>query len=406
MVQLQGYGMQFFITRYTAGKVVRQLKLTSTFFTGLLVFAAATSASAQNMVINGDFEQPNVSTVLQTAGLDDLTPWLTFYGQNGVDQNDNPLTDCADTTGTWIFDKDHCNDGTLVPGWRVVWSDTGEPGRLEIQRHYIGEAWPHGGDQKAELDTHHRVATNPLIAYEDMDNNVSILQTLNTCPGGVYEVSYWWKPRTSVPGDSSMSVIIDDQNYTTHNSTILDAPTWQQGQFAFSATKSESVLQFRSWGQTTTFGVFLDDVSVVETVPCSFVPPQCTYEPGVDVCESGMPSTLELSYDASSDSAFTQSPGSFSIEPLVPSTAYPQPVTIKVYDSKGIWMQTETGVNKDDTFVVIGQRANGKIGPRLTVEIWDENGALFQTVMFHTSCSEPLFVGDEFGGISVVGFTH
>ena len=38
------------------------------------------------------------------------------------------------------------------------------------------------------------------------------------------------------------------------------------------------------------------------------------------------------------------------------------------------------------------------------VFIYDMEGNLLQTVKFHTSCSQPLFIGDQFGSLNMVGF--
>lgn len=45
-----------------------------------------------------------------------------------------------------------------------------------------------------------------------------------------------------------------------------------------------------------------------------------------------------------------------------------------------------------------------KLNNNLTVEIFDENDNLLQTVTFHASCSQPLSVGNVFGGIELVTF--
>jgi len=58
-----------------------------------------------------------------------------------------------------------------------------------------------------------------------------------------------------------------------------------------------------------------------------------------------------------------------------------------------------------DLITISGPR--NRIPPRLRFEIWSMNGLvpfeLVQIVQFHTSCSQDLFVGDEFGAIAVWG---
>jgi len=46
----------------------------------------------------------------------------------------------------------------------------------------------------------------------------------------------------------------------------------------------------------------------------------------------------------------------------------------------------------------------GKLRADTYVHIFDPAGELLQTIKFHTSCSQPLALGDEFGGVQVVGF--
>ena len=57
------------------------------------------------------------------------------------------------------------------------------------------------------------------------------------------------------------------------------------------------------------------------------------------------------------------------------------------------------------TIEVVGTRQ--KISPRTTFRIYDtQGGTLLETVQFHTSCSQPLNAGDEFGSIRVLSATH
>ena len=72
-------------------------------------------------------------------------------------------------------------------------------------------------------------------------------------------------------------------------------------------------------------------------------------------------------------------------------------------------------VNSRSGTVVIGQsfevtgEATGKkwIPPKLIIEITDPaTGEMVQSVEFHTSCSQPLNVGDQYGGIAVFDFSR
>ena len=45
-----------------------------------------------------------------------------------------------------------------------------------------------------------------------------------------------------------------------------------------------------------------------------------------------------------------------------------------------------------------------KLKANTYVHIFDLEGEVLQTIKFHTSCSQPLALGDEFGGVQLVGF--
>jgi hypothetical protein len=49
---------------------------------------------------------------------------------------------------------------------------------------------------------------------------------------------------------------------------------------------------------------------------------------------------------------------------------------------------------------------SGKVAPNTRIQIFDMMGALLQDTSFHTSCSQPLEVGDQFGAALIIGFTH
>ena len=81
---------------------------------------------------------------------------------------------------------------------------------------------------------------------------------------------------------------------------------------------------------------------------------------------------------------------------------FPNPALVRVYGHKK--KSPELLLTKTlawgETFDVVGP--HNRIPPRLKFEIINpENDEIFQTVQFHTSCSQPLAALDEFGGITV-----
>ena len=70
-----------------------------------------------------------------------------------------------------------------------------------------------------------------------------------------------------------------------------------------------------------------------------------------------------------------------------------------------IWFNNS--VNLNSNFVLnLGGVENSELKADTWIKIYaSEGGALLQTVRFHTSCSKPLSIGDQFGAIMVMGFS-
>lgn len=355
----------------------------------LLLAAAPMRAMADELVINGDFEEPD----LEVMGLTDINGngWTTFFGQN---------------VGPTYCD-DHgfpaCNGGTLVPGWDVYWSDSFdlgilEPGRIEIQRGLVATCLPCSFNQKAELDSHHRVGSS--------NNNVTLVQTINTCPRMPYTLTFSWRPRTAVFDDNDMLAMINDDLLLSTTST---AQYWTDETYHFiSPDQYGSDLLFEAFGLGNTFGMLLDNVSVEGIDAAS--PLDC--QP-VEVC-GDKPANLELLYNGphSDGDVYTQDPSevvieTFTVDPL------PTVVFIKVFDHQygtpNASMLFAEEVLLGEKFEILDAGSDWNkpfVPPRITIEIRDTgDNSLLQRVTFHTSCSQPLDVGDQFGGIAVWGFT-
>ena len=73
-------------------------------------------------------------------------------------------------------------------------------------------------------------------------------------------------------------------------------------------------------------------------------------------------------------------------------------------DRAKVWFSGE--VILDTTFDIdAGNADRNKLKAKMWVHISDLNGNLLQTVLFHTSCSQPLNEGDQFGSLILEGFT-
>jgi hypothetical protein len=377
--------MNHFKTNGIAGKGILSTQLTSALLLMLSVFTLTTAASAAELVTNGGFEDPVVPTNPDTG-----FGWMTYYGEN--------FSGPADCTAPQL---NNCNDGTLVPGWLVFWTDDlvnaeqANPGRIELQRGEITPFIPPAYDgtaQKAELDSHHRVNESG----ERLDNNnVTIAQVLPTCPLTGYTLNYAWKSRTTMKGDNDVRVFINLEQLR-----ILGLnDDWEEETEYFTSDNSyETLLLFGSIGTESTRGMYLDEVSV--TGPDGSDPGNCSL-----VCDD-KPFELTLRYDGDEDSDNNQSGNEVIIIPEDVEGSFPAHATIKVFGHQWknpMLLGTFEDVPIDGFFTVSGPKK--RIPPRMTFEIWDDDateGDLpVQTVTFHTSCSQPLDAGDEFGAITV-----
>ena len=264
----------------------------------LLVFSTlsfTTTVPAAELVVNGGFEVPDLTdlNIFPVGTRAEEKGWTTFYGQNYV----GPCT--ADV---WEVE---CNDDILIPGWSVWWTDTlfiedpnnpgtfipnpnPEPGRVEIQNNTLPDrvnplipgwnihranqnpplpplaliSYAKFGEQKAELDSHDRI--DPLTGDMLRDHNVSIAQELLTCPNQPYLLTYYWRSRTTVPGDNDVRVVVGDTIVRVNTLTA----DWQKETVHFVSDDTyETVIAFVSIGDGTTQGMSLDGVSVIGPTP-------------------------------------------------------------------------------------------------------------------------------------------
>jgi uncharacterized repeat protein (TIGR01451 family) len=124
----------------------------------------------------------------------------------------------------------------------------------------------------------------------------------------------------------------------------------------------------------------------------------------LDLCEDGKPAQLKLQYDADADSSHSQDDGSVTITPT--NAVFPAgAVWITVHDNKGNNLRFSGSVLPGASFWVSGPQK--LISSSYWFRIYTaQGGTLLQTINFHTSCSQPLNVGDEFGAITVLGGVH
>ena len=144
----------------------------------------------------------------------------------------------------------------VVASWSVFYTGeaslawlTGKNG-IEIQNNVAGS--PHSGNQHAELDPH-----NPTMIWQDIP----------TVPGETYQFSTYYSPR---PGrdaaDNAFEFVVDgsalgseiSRTGVGNNDTV-----WTLEEREFVATGAVTSVGFRETGADTSFGAYIDDVSLV-----------------------------------------------------------------------------------------------------------------------------------------------
>jgi hypothetical protein len=117
--------------------------------------------------------------------------------------------------------------------------------------------------------------------------------------------------------------------------------------------------------------------------------------PTGDVCDGkGKLSTLTMLYTGDNVLDHTQASGKVNVSGD-PGFASPVHITAGAY--------FDGTVNLGATFIIDGSAL--KLGSNTNVLIKDLTGKLLQEIDFHTSCSQPLELGDQFGAIQLIDST-
>ncbi len=271
--------MKRFNAKDNAKSNVRCSTFISVFVFTLMTLSATSSVSAAELVINGDFEQPDLTTFPDGTRAKDKG-WTTFHGQNYLGL-------CTDD-----LNEVQCNDNILIPGWSAVWTDTllddiPTAGRVEIQNNSLVDrvnpirvtkgktllAYAKSGQQKAELDSHDRRFPDGSV---DMNTNVSIFQEIRVCPRAAYQLTYYWKSRTLLNNDNDVRVVANGGVVRIHS--LNDS--WQKETINFvTSDDTQSGIAFVSIGDGTTQGMSLDLVSLSGPAADNCPPPPvCTLD--------------------------------------------------------------------------------------------------------------------------------
>ena len=191
------------------------------------VLALAGTAAADNLVVNGGFETPVVTTSQQWDIYDSGTDGLGW------------------TVGWW--DGDTSYGGQSRP----------EPAHLELHRGVNG--WlPAEGDQHAELDSDW---DGPGGGLNNEPASISIYQEIPTQPGR-YAIRYSYSPR---PGhsDNALQVLWNGVIVGDHTGSIPSGNTsWTDVELELEAGAGMTMIEFKEVGNADSLGMFLDNVQV------------------------------------------------------------------------------------------------------------------------------------------------
>ena len=124
-----------------------------------------------------------------------------------------------------------------------------------------------------------------------------------------------------------------------------------------------------------------------------------------DLCEEGRARCLTFVYRGNDCAGSLHDQGSDVACAGTPN--FLTEVIIMVTDRRGRDVFFHDTVSLGEPFTIDGSFTRSrKVAPTTVVEIFDLGGNLLQEVRFHTSCSQPLRLGDRFGAVELVGYNE
>ena len=132
--------------------------------------------------------------------------------------------------------------------------------------------------------------------------------------------------------------------------------------------------------------------------------------PGIDMCDDyGKPQVLLMRYTGDGEDATMTSQDDEKVSVVGdPNDAPTVRIIVSDKDDPGhadARIYFDGVLEIDQTFEIDATMAgDSKLKAKTFVYIMDLSGLILQTIEFHTSCSQPLVLGDRFGGVQLVGF--
>ncbi len=135
-------------------------------------------------------------------------------------------------------------------------------------------------------------------------------------------------------------------------------------------------------------------------------------EAAVDSCATGKPVLLTMVYTGDGDDAtsHTQDDGKVNVvgDPNDAASVRIVAINKENMDDKKLKVWFDGTVALGDSFDINADTGDGKkkkkLGSKTFVLVLDADGNLLQHVEFHTSCSQPLNIGNQFGSVQLTGF--
>lgn len=191
-------------------------------------------AQGEELVVNGDFEFPVVTTPFPSW---DIYP-----------------------------------SGTPNIGWNVEWAGGADtyagltrPAVANLELHNPDGLWPsYEGIQYAELDSDWDGRFGSVVGEPA---SIKLSQEIPTCAAGTYELQYAWSTRPS-HADNRIEVWFGDDLVATHSGSGGATTAWTLETATVTAGGDLTVLAFVETATSDSYGMFLDAVSLVSVGTC------------------------------------------------------------------------------------------------------------------------------------------
>jgi hypothetical protein len=219
-----------------------------------------------------------------------------------------------------------------------------------------------------------------------------------------------WTYFVTNPGDAPLhDVTVVDDNGTPADTSDDFNPEYVSGDdngddlldltetWLYQATSTVKLGQYRNIGSVS--GMDPNGTEVTDRDPSHHI----GVFPAGDACEGkGKPETLTMLYTGGNVQDHSQASGKVNVSGDPGSASPVQIISAERADGTGQNYFDGT-VNLGEPFVIDG--SHSKLKSRTFVLILDDQNNLLQTIEFHTSCSQPLELGDRFGGIQLIDST-